>query len=357
MPAPINCCGTSCPDTELIEVPGVQGDPGADGADGTDGVNAYTTLTSDLTIPAIGSTSAAVDVADNSWMAIGQHVFASDETDVGTFTVATKVGTTSVTLTFVGAVGDSAPGNVINSGAIVSPAGVPMNQGIAGAGSPEAAVTASPGATYINTTDESFWVKKTGTNTNTGWIQLIASFILLMALLLTAHGQPIIRNSLTTNTEPASLAVVTNIAAAVSGASIGEAAACFNVSTGLVVTAAAAATNLITEWSYSDAGGAIGVETNANIVVTNAGTYIVALGGDLSGSNTDQIKLQVFTNDVFCPISQFSFTATATITGQSGFKQFIVDLPANTRISLRYGSQNASAISLGNACFVVHGVR
>ena len=41
--------------------------------------------------------------------------------------------------------------------------------GAAGAGSPEGVVTASPGQTYLNTTDESVWWKKTGTG-NTGWI-------------------------------------------------------------------------------------------------------------------------------------------------------------------------------------------
>lgn len=45
--------------------------------------------------------------------------------------------------------------------------------GLSGAGSPEGAVIASPGVTYLNTTDDSFWVKKTGTG-NTGWINLIA---------------------------------------------------------------------------------------------------------------------------------------------------------------------------------------
>lgn len=45
--------------------------------------------------------------------------------------------------------------------------------GLSGAGSPEGVVTANPGTTYVNTTDESFWVKKTGTG-NTGWIKLIA---------------------------------------------------------------------------------------------------------------------------------------------------------------------------------------
>jgi hypothetical protein len=45
--------------------------------------------------------------------------------------------------------------------------------GLAGAGDPEGSVTAAAGTTYVNTTDESFWVKKTGAG-DTGWIELIA---------------------------------------------------------------------------------------------------------------------------------------------------------------------------------------
>lgn len=44
---------------------------------------------------------------------------------------------------------------------------------LSGAGSPEGVVTASPGETYLDTTADGFWAKKTGVG-NTGWIQLIA---------------------------------------------------------------------------------------------------------------------------------------------------------------------------------------
>lgn len=44
--------------------------------------------------------------------------------------------------------------------------------GLSGAGDPEGVVTANPGTTYLNTTNDSFWVKKTGAG-NTGWIALI----------------------------------------------------------------------------------------------------------------------------------------------------------------------------------------
>lgn len=37
---------------------------------------------------------------------------------------------------------------------------------------PEGAVIGDPGQTYLNTSDNSFWVKATG-NGNTGWVELI----------------------------------------------------------------------------------------------------------------------------------------------------------------------------------------
>ena len=49
----------------------------------------------------------------------------------------------------------------------------PIAGNFAGAGSPEGNMTASPGSTYLNTDDESFWVKKTGTG-DIGWIPKIA---------------------------------------------------------------------------------------------------------------------------------------------------------------------------------------
>lgn len=45
--------------------------------------------------------------------------------------------------------------------------------GLSGVGSPEGAVTGSPGDTYLDTSDNSFWAKGSGTG-DSGWIQLIA---------------------------------------------------------------------------------------------------------------------------------------------------------------------------------------
>lgn len=63
-------------------------------------------------------------------------------------------------------------GKVLTSDAVGFASWQTPSTGLSGSGSPEGAVTASPGATYLRTSDESFWVKKTGTG-NTGWIQLI----------------------------------------------------------------------------------------------------------------------------------------------------------------------------------------
>ena len=71
------------------------------------------------------------------------------------------------------------------------------------AGSPEGAITGSPGQTYLNTTDDSFWVKKTGIGTTTGWIQLIAMLIMLLTLTLSSvNAQPVLKRYNTTNAVP-----------------------------------------------------------------------------------------------------------------------------------------------------------
>ena len=45
--------------------------------------------------------------------------------------------------------------------------------GIVGNGSPEGVVTAPPGTTYLDSSGDHFWYKRTGVG-NTGWIELIA---------------------------------------------------------------------------------------------------------------------------------------------------------------------------------------
>ena len=73
---------------------------------------------------------------------------------------------------------------VIASGAIVPPA----------AGSPEGVVTAVPGVTYLNSTADSLWIKKSGTG-NTGWLQLIATLLFCMSHLMAFTTQAAVTNS------------------------------------------------------------------------------------------------------------------------------------------------------------------
>lgn len=123
MSLPSTCCTSTCT-PEPVLVPGVQGEDGTPGTDGSDGVNAFTLLTANLTLPAIGG-SVSASVANNSWASVGQVVFGSDGVDFGTFEVASKTGTTIMGLTFLGVAGDASPGAVIGSGGQISPGGHP----------------------------------------------------------------------------------------------------------------------------------------------------------------------------------------------------------------------------------------
>lgn len=44
--------------------------------------------------------------------------------------------------------------------------------GLVGVGSPQGVVTANPGTSYLDSSGDHFWFKKTGTG-NTGWVELI----------------------------------------------------------------------------------------------------------------------------------------------------------------------------------------
>lgn len=126
MSASLQCC-SPCESLEVTNVPGVEGDPGTNGTNGTPGVSAYTTLNGDMPlITAIGQQETAT-VFNNSWAAIGQTIFISDQpangTSHGTFEVISLAGTTGIVVEFLGAPGDSAVNFTISSGAQVTPAG------------------------------------------------------------------------------------------------------------------------------------------------------------------------------------------------------------------------------------------
>jgi hypothetical protein len=112
-------CSCACPDPTVTQIPGSPGEPGADG---TNGANAFSVLTEDLVIPAIGAQVAAF-VGDSSWMGVGQIVFLSDGTDLGHFKVIALPGSQSATLEFLGYADDSIPGATVGAGGTVSPSG------------------------------------------------------------------------------------------------------------------------------------------------------------------------------------------------------------------------------------------
>lgn len=119
---PVTCNTNCCPTETVVNVPGAEGADGAAGANGSDGASAFTLLTAALTLTVIGDPHTLI-VANNTAFAVGQPVFASDGTHFGTFIITSKTGTTSITGTWIGASGDSAPGQVIAIGGMVVPTG------------------------------------------------------------------------------------------------------------------------------------------------------------------------------------------------------------------------------------------
>jgi hypothetical protein len=115
MSIPIQCCAP-CPTVEVTNIPGPEG---ANGADGAPGVNAFTLTTADFTVPAIGD-SVTIQVANSSWMAVGQNVFVEG---AGTFSVTSKPGAQSATLQYLDYAGNTHGGETVSAGAEVSPAG------------------------------------------------------------------------------------------------------------------------------------------------------------------------------------------------------------------------------------------
>ncbi len=112
----VNCC--PCPTNEVVDIPGA---PGQNGAAGTNGSNAYTLTTSTILLPASGAdVSLPTGVADSSWMAINQVVFGGDGTFSATFRVVSKASPTTVQLKYLGYPSDSATGNTIAIGAVMT---------------------------------------------------------------------------------------------------------------------------------------------------------------------------------------------------------------------------------------------
>lgn len=115
-------CTPCCTTPQTTNIPGPAGSAGPAGSSGSNGQNAFTLLTANLTLPAV-SASTTLFVASSTWMAVGQRIFASDGTHFGTFTITAIPGVASVTGTFLGYTGDSAPGTVVATGGAVVASG------------------------------------------------------------------------------------------------------------------------------------------------------------------------------------------------------------------------------------------
>jgi hypothetical protein len=124
MATPDSCC-SPCPTLPPVNVPGMEGPAGANGTNGTNGIDSFTFTTANFTIPAAdGATQVVVSVAVGTWMAAGQYV-AIPGLLAGAVGIFQVVSSTSVTATLVYPTftTNTHTGDVILSGAKVSPAG------------------------------------------------------------------------------------------------------------------------------------------------------------------------------------------------------------------------------------------
>lgn len=158
----------ACPTPVTTEVPG---SPGAAGTAGTNGTNAVSVVQSPgFTVPNIGS-SVTFAVDQNKWLSLNQNVFV---TGAGTFSVSGLGGTTSVTLTYLNYTSNTAAGNAIAAGALVSPGGfqaaltLPLSIANGGTGAAtkanaQADLGLGQNATFINVTGLTQTVTSTAT--------------------------------------------------------------------------------------------------------------------------------------------------------------------------------------------------
>jgi hypothetical protein len=115
------CTPCPCPETETVNIPGVEGPAGTNGTDGQDGASAFTVTTDDFIIPpADGTTPVTVEVATTAWMAIGEPIFMPDGLF---FLVDAIVDSTHVSVVYPAWEANVNAGNTISAGAIVTPSG------------------------------------------------------------------------------------------------------------------------------------------------------------------------------------------------------------------------------------------
>lgn len=104
--APCVPCCSSTP--QQVQVPG------------SSGASAITATTASFIIPAIGS-DVTIAVSDTTWLKAGKNLFISDGAHFSNFYISGVGGSTALTITNLGMVGDTAPGATVASGALVIP--------------------------------------------------------------------------------------------------------------------------------------------------------------------------------------------------------------------------------------------
>jgi hypothetical protein len=280
-----DCC-SPCPTIQTTDIPGTAGLDGADGAAGADGLSAYTyvegaqTLANDLLV------AQGIVVIDGNWAAVGECVVI----DGPIHCRVTAKAATVLTLLPLGYAGDAVLPAALIDGALISPSGFNGPNASVTALTPEAAVVASPGAFHLNTADSSLWIKETGTQTNTGWIKLIGMILFLCSLLgLQAAAPPILRSSLTTNTEVVGLTLVTNIARTTAT----------NATTILPLI-----TNIVINVSSNNTA-AMGAATNVNVLTLHTNIIV-----NVGTNNT--VALGIATNAAFALFSTNRIASTMT---------------------------------------------
>jgi len=111
-------CSCACPTPTVVEVPGSQGTAGAGGSNG---LNAYTLLTAQFTVPALGASDTA-DVQSSTQFAIGQSLYLEG---AGTFLVLSKPTSTSIELEYYDFPSNTQTGANIVIGAMLAASGPP----------------------------------------------------------------------------------------------------------------------------------------------------------------------------------------------------------------------------------------
>lgn len=110
MSTPSNCCN-SCDTPTTVNIPGSQGQ------------SAFTDTAASFVVPAVGN-DVTITVLNTDWMAVGEPIFIEG---AGTFEVVTIVDATHVTVEYLDIDANTAAGNAIASGTIVTPTGTSSN--------------------------------------------------------------------------------------------------------------------------------------------------------------------------------------------------------------------------------------